>query len=193
MDHPRRVALFGGTFDPVHLGHLAIARSARLHLGLDQVVFIPCRQSPHKAEPSLAGEEDRVEMLQLALATDPWALVSEVELHLPTPSYSWVTAEAMSEIYPSARLFWLMGSDQWEVIDTWSRPQYLASLVEFVVHDREGKNRSRPGFQAHFIPGSHPASAREIRASAPENLATTWLHPAVSELIRSRHLYGCQS
>lgn len=193
MEHPRRVALFGGTFDPVHLGHLTIARTAKEDLDLDQVLFIPCRQSPHKDRPALAGNDERINMLELALAEEPWAHVSKIELQSKAPSYSWLTAESMSRIHPDCRLFWLMGSDQWSVIDTWSRPEHLASMVDFIVHDRSGTSRPRTDFKAHFISGAHPASAHEIRTSAPHNLPSHWLHPAVAEFIRSRGLYGCQS
>lgn len=193
MDSPRRVALFGGTFDPVHLGHLAIAGLAREKMNLDRVIFIPCRQSPHKNECPLASEDERIEMLEFALAGVSWAVVSEIEMQLPPPSYSWVTAEAMSEIYPESRLFWLMGTDQWNAIQTWSRPAHLADLVEFIVHDRGDKPRPQPGFRVHSVPGSHPASASEIRSRTPEYLPVDWLHPDVATFIHARALYGCQS
>ena len=193
MDHPKRVALFGGTFDPVHLGHLAIARAARERLHLDRVLFIPCRQSPHKDNPALAGNNQRIHMLELALAAEPWALVSGVELQFPSPSSSWITAEAMAEIYPRSQLFWLMGADQWSVIESWSRPEHLAGIVDFIVHDRDGLINPRTGFRTHFISGSHPASAHEIRSRAPDTLPAEWLHPAVADFIRSCNLYGCRS
>jgi nicotinate-nucleotide adenylyltransferase len=193
MDSPRRVALFGGTFDPVHLGHLAIAGMAREKMNLDRVIFIPCRQSPHKDQRPRASEDERIEMLELALAEEPWAVVSEIEMQLPPPSYSWVTAEAMAEIYSESRLFWLMGSDQWNAIQTWTRPGHLADLVEFIVHDRGDNPRPQPGFRVHFVPGSHPASASEIRGQAPEFLHSDWLHPDVAAFILARALYGCRS
>ena len=192
MEFPRRVALFGGTFDPVHEGHVAIADRARRDMHLDRVIFIPCRQSPHKQDRAIAGENERIEMLELSLADEPWALASEIEMYLPPPSYSWITAEAMSEIYPQSRLFWLMGADQWSAIQTWSRPDKLADLVEFIVHDREGKPRPQPGFRAHFIEGSHPASASEIRLRAATSLPEEWLHSDVGAYIRARGLYECE-
>ena len=190
MSQTLRVALFGGTFDPVHLGHLAVAEAARKALKLDRVMFIPCRQSPHKEHGTLASEEDRLEMLELALAEFPWATVSEIEMLLPPPSYSWITAEAMREVYPESRLFWLMGSDQWSVIQSWNRPDHLADLVEFIVHDRGGESEPQPGFRAHMIKGAHPASASEIRSHAPTSLHSHWLAPKVERFIRLRGLYG---
>jgi nicotinate-nucleotide adenylyltransferase len=192
MSQTLRVALFGGTFDPVHLGHLAVAEAARKALKLDHVMFIPCRQSPHKEHGTLASEEDRLEMLELAMAEFPWATVSEIEMLLPPPSYSWITAEAMREVYPESRLFWLMGSDQWSVIQSWNRPDHLADLVEFIVHDRGGKSEPQPGFRAHTIKGAHPASASEIRSHAPNSLHSHWLAPKVERFIRLQGLYGWQ-
>lgn len=189
MSQTLRIALFGGTFDPVHLGHLAIAEAARKALKLDRVIFIPCPQSPHKEHGTLASEEDRLEMLELALEELPWATVSEIEMLLPPPSYSWITAEAMREVYPESHLFWLMGSDQWSVIQSWNRPDHLADLVEFIVHDRGGESESQPGFRAHIIKGAHPASASEIRSHAPTRLHSHWLAPKVERFISLRGLY----
>ncbi len=162
-------------------------------MNLDRVVFIPCRQSPHKEERALASDDQRIAMLELALADEPWALISEIEMHLPPPSYSWVTAEAMSEIYPSSRLFWIMGSDQWTVIQTWARPSHLANLVEFIIHKRDDEILTQPGFRSHFVQGSHPASAAEIRREAATCLTSKWLHPDVESYIHNHTLYGCRS
>lgn len=193
MKQPQRIALFGGSFDPVHNGHLHIAQAARDSLELDRVLFIPCRQSPHKEAGTVASEDDRLEMLTLALEDLPWATVSEIEMLLPPPSFSWVTAEAMHEVYPEARLFWLMGADQWKVIQTWTRPDYLAELVEFIVHDRDGAPPEIPGFRVHFIRGDHPASATRIREGGPERFPEDWLPPKVEQFIRSRGLYAGNS
>lgn len=193
MGLPDRIALFGGSFDPIHQGHLQIATTARRELNLDLVLFIPCRQSPHKENVTQASEQQRVEMIRLALEDCPWAQVSEVELILPPPSYSWVTAEALREIFPSAQLFWLMGADQWAVIQTWTRPDHLASLVKFIVHARGAPPPAQPGFEAHFIEGEHPASATVIRAAPPDSLPAAWLPGKVEQFIRSEGLYRCGS
>ena len=193
MSTPQRVALFGGSFDPVHRGHLQVAETARNAHNLDLVLFIPCRQSPHKEDGPFATEEERLEMLRLAVEELPWATVSEIEMLLPPPSYSWVTAEAMREVYPQSRLFWLMGADQWAVIQSWSRPDHLANLVEFIVHDRGDPPEPLPGFRVHYIHGNHPASATAIRHAAPDQLQSAWLPPKVEQFIRSRGLYSSQA
>jgi nicotinate-nucleotide adenylyltransferase len=193
MTSPRRLALYGGSFDPVHNGHLQVARTAQQELALDLVLFIPCRQSPHTQDGTVASETERLEMLELATADLPWAEVSEIEMLLPPPSYSWVTAAAIREVYPESRLFWLMGADQWAVIETWHRPAYLADLVEFIVHDRGDPPEPRVGFRTHFIHGDHSASATAIRTRAANALPSDWLPPKVERYIRSRGLYGCSS
>jgi len=188
--HPQRVALFGGTYDPVHLGHTSIARAAKDTLDLDLVLFIPCRQSPHKDNPAIATQIQRLAMLDLALADESWAERSDIEYLLPDPSFSWVTAEAMKKIYPGATLYWLMGADQWSTIETWDRPSYLAELVEFVVHDRNQPPGLQQGFQAHHIKGHHPASATEIREQPATRISEEWLHPDVVRYLQQESIYS---
>lgn len=187
---PERVALFGGTFDPVHLGHTEIARAARNSLQLDLVVFIPCRQSPHKDAPTVATQEQRLAMLALALAAESWATISDIELRLPQPSFSWLTAEALSQTYPDSNLYWLMGADQWDTIEQWERPSHLSELVEFIVHARDKEPADKNGFSAHHITGQHPASASEIRKQPHARSSEEWLHPDVARYLKEESIYS---
>lgn len=191
MPAPRKIALFGGTFDPVHLGHIHLAETAREQIGLDEVRFLPCRISPHKQNSHPATAVDRLEMLRLATTGLPWAVVDDFEVRREGPSYSYQTAEAMAARLPGARLFWIMGSDQWETLDSWAEPRRLAACVEFIVFTREGKvPQSRDSFQMHPLDGSHPASATEIReACARGEMNHRWLAPAISGWIREHALY----
>lgn len=192
MNEPGKCALFGGTFDPVHLGHLHLASLALQALGLDEVRFIPCRISPHKTsrQPTPAG--DRLRMLELATAGLPWAAVDDLELRREGPSYSWQTAEAMAARFPGRRLFWILGEDQWEALPRWAKPERLASLVEFIVFARDGRSPApRDGYRAHFLHGEHPASATAIRESHATGPSRDWLHPEVADWISQRGLYGC--
>lgn len=188
-DH-RKIALFGGTFDPVHLGHLHLAATAREKFELDEVRFIPCRISPHKQNTIPTPADDRLEMLRIATTSLPWAVVDDCELRRAGLSYSWQTAEEMAARFPAARLFWIMGDDQWKVLPKWKHPERLAALVEFIVFTRGGNPEERDGFVLHALEEGHPASATAIR----EKLATgetdhPWLTPAVSQWIRMHHLY----
>lgn len=191
MNKPRpRLALFGGTFDPVHEGHLAVAREAVEKGNLAQVIFLPCRQSPHKTEAAGASEQDRLAMLELATEGFAWAQVSDWEYRQPMPSYSWKTAEAFVRRSPEADLYWLMGADQWRVLETWSRADYLAELVRFIVHSRDGMG-IREGEEALFLKGEHPASSSHIRELLGQGapLPAGWLRGEVADFIARKGLY----
>jgi nicotinate-nucleotide adenylyltransferase len=190
MPATRKIALFGGTFDPVHHGHIQLAETAREKLGLDEVRFLPCRISPHKQDSNPASADDRLEMLRLATADLPWAVADDFELRREGPSYSWQTAEAMAVRFPQARLFWIMGGDQWDALMKWEHPERLAGIVEFVVFTRGESLKPRDGYVFHALDGGHPASATSIRESiARGETEHPWLAPAVSRWIRGHHLY----
>jgi nicotinate-nucleotide adenylyltransferase len=190
MHASRRIALFGGTFDPVHLGHIHLAESARNALSLDEVRFLPCRISPHKLDTAPTAADYRLEMLRLATAALTWAVVDDFELQSEGPSFSYQTAEAMKERYPEARLFWIMGTDQWDVLPDWRHSERLAACVEFIVFTRGANPQPRDGYTMHTIEEIHPASATEIRyAIHSGETHHAWLAPAVAEFICQRGLY----
>jgi nicotinate-nucleotide adenylyltransferase len=191
MPTPRKIALFGGTFDPVHLGHIHLATLAKDALDLDEVRFLPCRISPHKTGSQPASGEDRCEMLRLATENLPWAVVDGFELHQPGPSYSYQTAEAMADRFPDARLFWIMGGDQWESLPRWKNPERLAELVEFIVLARGEPIEPRKGYRLHLVPDTgHPASATQIRETIASGKSNhPWLDARVAAWIARRKLY----
>ncbi|MCW1924687.1 nicotinate (nicotinamide) nucleotide adenylyltransferase [Luteolibacter arcticus] len=190
MSELRRIALFGGTFDPIHLGHIEIARRAKNLLELDEVRFLPCHTSPHKLGVVSAPAKDRLEMARVATRKLPWAEVDDFDLSRPPPSYSYETAEEMTRRFPDAQLFWLMGADQWRALPQWREPERLAGLVEFIVFARDGDPEPHPGWKMHYLTGTHPASATAIREALAEGqTGLPWLDPDVEHLIRQRHLY----
>jgi nicotinate-nucleotide adenylyltransferase len=188
MSSIRKIGLFGGTFDPVHVGHIHLATLAKDALGLDEVRFLPCNISPHKPGTAPTAGGDRMEMLRLATVTLPWAVVDDFELLQDGPSYSYQTAEAMAARFPEARLFWIMGGDQWDALPRWKNPERIAKCVEFAVLARGAEPRPREGFRLHVIKGDHPSSATEIRATLDQG-AHPWLQPEVARYIRTRGLY----
>lgn len=190
LKHCPHIGLFGGTFDPVHLGHLHVAELAKSALALDQVRFIPCRISPHKLASTPTPADERLAMLRLATAGLPWAVVDDIETIRDGPSYSWQTAEAMKSRFPGARLFWIMGADQWQALPSWAEPERLAACVEFIVFSRGSIPGSRPDFVLHTIQSEHPASATRIRTDlASGQCSHPWLHPAVANHIARHGLY----
>lgn len=188
----QRICLFGGTFDPVHLGHSYIARAAIRELHLDELIFLPCRQSPHKTGKKHASGEHRLNMCRMAIEGVPSVSVDDHDLTATEPSYSWRTAEHMKKRFPDARLFWLMGTDQWQALPRWNRAEHLADLVEFIVFTRGDEPEPRKGFRLHSIQGDHPASASAIRKAilqGEESHVKEWLNPAVLDYIHLHQLY----
>ncbi|MGJ8677881.1 MAG: nicotinate (nicotinamide) nucleotide adenylyltransferase [Akkermansiaceae bacterium] len=188
-----RICLFGGTFDPIHTGHTHIAAAARSQLDIDRVIFLPCKQSPHKTGQKHADAEHRLAMCHLATEDLEWAEVSDYDLTAPAPSYSWRTAEVMKQRFPDSQLFWLMGSDQWEALHLWNKADYLSQLVEFIVFQRGAEIHERKNYLLHRINGDHPASATVIRQALSSHTLAPWLDPLVSQYIESQQLYRTDS
>ncbi len=188
------LALFGGTFDPPHCGHLQIAAAAVQECRLDKVIFLPCHQSPHKASPPQASGPQRLAMLQLATARAAWAEVSAWELQRAEPSFSWQTAEHFATQFPGAKLHWLLGEDQWQALDRWSRPEHLAKLLTFIVFPRAGQTPTpNPRFKAHFLAAEFPGRATEIRAALQAGRAAAHLPASVAQYIAEQKLYAPES
>jgi nicotinate-nucleotide adenylyltransferase len=185
----RRIALFGGTFDPIHEGHLQVAAEARQRFGLDEVRFLPCQVSPHKIGIRSAPAQDRLEMVRLAIRDLPWAVVDDHDLTAAQPAYSWRTAEEMARRFPGAELFWLMGADQWRALPRWQHPERLAARVEFLVSSRCGVPEPHPEWRMHPLAVDHPASSTAIRQALADGAQPPWLPPEVAAHIARRGLY----
>jgi nicotinate-nucleotide adenylyltransferase len=186
------VCLFGGSFDPVHCGHVALAKAAHNALNLDRVVFVPGRMSPHKTGTIPAPAEHRLAMLRLAIAGLPWALVSTWEIERAGPSYSWETAEHFAAVLPpGSRTYWLLGADQWQALDDWARPEVLARRLHFIVFPRGGAAVSpKPGFDCTLLDVPHPASSTAVRAAVAQGRDVSHLVPtAVADYIERHGLY----
>lgn len=139
-----RIGLLGGTFDPVHLAHLQIARAAKDAHGLDQVVFIPNAQSPIKPAAPSASAAQRLEMLRLAIAMDSGFSIETYEMEQGGVSYSVDTVRHIKTLFPGADLFWILGADQLEQLDRWREIESLAEQVEFLVVGRSGSSLHAP-------------------------------------------------
>lgn len=136
---PRRLAFFGGTFDPPHLGHLIVARDVAEALDLEAVFFLPARIPPHKQDETLSPAETRLEMLKVAIQDDEVLGVSDLELQRDPPSYSVDTLRDVKERIPTAELYFIIGTDQLAVFDTWKEPEEVARLAHLVVITRGGE------------------------------------------------------
>jgi nicotinate-nucleotide adenylyltransferase len=131
-----RVGILGGSFDPIHIGHLRSAEEVREALALHRVYFVPAREPPHKPLRRLAAGEDRLAMVERAIAANPAFRVTALELERSGPSYSVDTLEAFRALEPAADLFFIVGIDTFAEIHTWKNVERLFELASFVVTDR---------------------------------------------------------
>lgn len=182
-----KIGLYGGSFDPIHHGHLILAREAREQLALDRVLFIPAAHSPHKLATTPTSGETRRDMLAAALADEPDFFQEECDLHRAGPSFAIETVRELRGRWPDARFFYLIGHDNVAKLDTWNSYPELASAVQFVVFGR-GDHDAPHGFPT--ITRRVDISATDIRARVARGLSIRYLVPdAVREIIERRQLY----
>ncbi len=196
-----RLGLLGGTFDPVHRGHLAVARAGRDELGLDEVLFLPAGQPWRKAGRMIASSEHRLAMLRKALEGEAAFQVSRLELDRPGPSYTADTLEALRDDRPEDELIFLLGEDALMDLSNWERPQRILELARLAVARRADSSpealkeaeRRLPGLGERVIWLKMPAvavSASEIRERVRGGQPIGDLVPAtVEEYIRKQGLY----
>ena len=190
MTSRARKALFGGTFDPVHEGHLHIAKMAREQMSLDAVIFLPCSLSPHKITPTSATIEERLTMLEITTRDHNWMQVSDFDARQDPPAYSYRTVEHFTALEPETEWFWIMGYDQWEALPRWKNPEILASSVTFLVFTRGLEPQARDGYCMKALHGTHPASSSALRdRDGKDHLRADWLHPEVLSWIQKNARY----
>ncbi|UCG57005.1 MAG: nicotinate (nicotinamide) nucleotide adenylyltransferase [Phycisphaerales bacterium] len=200
-----RIALFGGTFDPIHLGHTGVAARAVEHIGAQKVVFIPAKRSPLKGFLPVASDEDRLRMIALAIAGSASFEVSDCELRKAAPSYSLETVRQFQTDYGGeSSLFWLIGADSVDDLTHWYR---ITDLIDTCVVSTMYRAGCEPPDFTRFEPiwGRERVeklrknvvetplidiSSTEIRSRlAAGDDADDMLHPAVADYIRERGLY----
>jgi nicotinate-nucleotide adenylyltransferase len=188
-----KLGLFGGSFDPVHLGHLFVAQAAMEELGLDRLFFIPAAQSPFKPETRPAPPAERVRWLRLALAGFCRYELDEQELHRGGVSYTVETLRDYRRRFPGAELFYLIGADNAAKLNEWREPGELAGLAEFVVIPRPGGAPAvfPPPFRGRTLKGFPlGVSSSAVRARVKSGLPIDHLVPPfVAEAIYAARFY----
>jgi nicotinate-nucleotide adenylyltransferase len=201
---PRRIGLLGGTFDPIHLGHLQIAQDALEARGLDEVCLIPCASPPHKQAERITTGEQRLAMIETAIADDPRLSVSLVELERGGTSYTVDTLRELQAGTPAIEFFFVIGADTLFELYSWKEIDKLIEIVVFVVVARPGfdtrgltAERLRLG-QAQFeilansiiVGHETDISSTEVRARVAEGLSAKYLVPdRVAAYIAGHGLY----
>ncbi|RUL88515.1 nicotinate-nucleotide adenylyltransferase [Tautonia sociabilis] len=198
-----RLGLFGGTFDPIHLGHLILAESCREAMALDLVWFVVAGQPPHKQREGRTPVSDRLEMVRIAIAGNPAFEVSEIEARSPGPHYTYRTLEEVARSRPGDELFFLIGGDSLADLPTWREPGRVMSLATVVAVGRPGTaeppaNATREILDAH--PDARPiarvdaplveVSSRDLRRRVAEGRSIRYLVPrGVEAYIEAHRLY----
>ena len=183
----KKIGIIGGTFDPIHHGHLILARDAIEQLQLDELIFIPANLSPHKLGESPADADARVEMLRAAIEGEPRFCLDTLELWRPAPSYTVDTIEAIRTREPDAQFIYLIGEDNVAQLSTWHRFTELSAMVEFAVLDRSGLKTPHPypTVRRHI-----DISATDIRNRVARGQSIRYfVPPSVEKIIRDRQLY----
>ncbi|MDP2674993.1 MAG: nicotinate-nucleotide adenylyltransferase [Dehalococcoidia bacterium] len=192
-----RVGVLGGTFDPVHRGHLALARAARDELGLDELLFVPAGQPWRKAGRIVAAANHRLVMLRLALEGEGAFRVETLEMDRPGPSYTADTLEALRAARPGDELFFIAGEDALADLPSWVRPERILELATLAVARRTGVPQAAeerlPGLSERVVWLKMPllaVSASEVRERVRRGLPLEGMvPPAVAAYIREHGLY----
>jgi nicotinate-nucleotide adenylyltransferase len=199
---PLLVGIYGGTFDPPHIGHLILAAEARARLRLDRLLWILTPDPPHKQDQHITPLGHRLAMVQLAIAGDPGFELSRVDVNRPGPQYAVDTVRILAEKDPTANLVYLIGGDSLRDLPSWHRPADLVALCAFLgVVRRPGDEVDLPSLEK-TIPGLSAKirfvdaplldiASHEIRARAAQGRPFRYfLPPAVYGYILDHHLYA---
>ena len=191
---PQSIAVFGGSFDPVHNGHVMIAQSALAELELDRLIVMPAAQSPFKPGQKLAPAEARMEWLRLAFAGEPKVEISSWELDRGGVSYSIETLRALAAAHPNAEMFYLIGADHLATLTEWREAEALAEAATFVVVPRPGAPEEafpKP-FRGRYLKGDPLAiSANEIRQRLRAGRSVEdFVPPPVAQMLNSMQIYS---
>lgn len=196
----RRVGLLGGTYDPPHFGHLAAAEEARHRLELDLVLWLPAGNPPHKAAKAVSDAQHRAQMVALAIQGNPYFALSDIELRYEGPSYTVHTLERLRQQCPEDELVFLMGSDEFNSLETWYEAARIPQLARIGVLVRSGAPAHtervekalegvRGRYQLALVPNL-PISSSDLRERLRLGLPIRYLTPdAVIAYIEQHGLY----
>lgn len=196
-----RIGIFGGSFNPIHNGHISLAQAAAQEFYLSKVLIMPCRKPPHKQAPDLAGETHRLEMCRLACRGMDSIEVSDIELNMPVPSYTYDTVIRLRQTYPDSSLYLIIGADMLLSFDKWQKWKELGSMVTLLAGarlrgqnpelDAKKKELEAAGVTAEiFCSEIVEISSTEIRTLVSQGKdISIYVPPEVNQYIQLNRLY----
>jgi len=186
----KKIGILGGTFNPIHTGHLLLAEGIREDLGLDYILFIPCNLPPHKKNSGLASANDRVEMVKLAIKGNQFFRLSKIELFREGKSYSIDTVTELNKKYKhKAKFFFIVGSDSFSGLKKWKDIDKIKKLCKLVAASRPGYSFKYKGIKLIHVPTLN-ISSTEIRHFVKNRESIKYLVPdLVRSYIEKRKLY----
>ena len=183
----KRLGIYGGSFDPIHYGHLILARDACEQLRLDALHFVPARVSPFKKRAPIASDQIRWQMLCAGIEGEPGFVADDCELQRQSPSYTIDTVAEIRRREAQAEIYLLVGEDNVESLPQWRRFDELKSMVRFVVLDRSG---AAPAHNYELVRRKIDISSTEIRNRVASGRSIRYfVPPAVEEIIRRGNIY----
>ncbi|HTY11163.1 MAG TPA: nicotinate (nicotinamide) nucleotide adenylyltransferase [Bacteroidota bacterium] len=189
---PKRIGIFGGTFNPPHAGHLIVAESICDQLGLDKLFFVPSFISPHKKKGEEKLATHRLQMVRLAVGLNPRFDFSDIEIKRRGTSFTYTTVEAFRLNFPGSKLFLIIGADNYAEFDTWKNPERILELASLAVMNRPSQQLRAPekSSSKKVIFASVPnveISSSEIREMIHQGRSIQYLVPRVVQQYIQRH------
>lgn len=176
-----RIGIYGGTFNPIHQGHIALAKHFLQIMDLDDVWFIVSPQNPFKQyDGDMLDDQKRLELVRMAIANEAHLVATDYEFKLPTPSYTWRTLQALSRDYPSTEFVLLIGADNWHSFDRWYHGQDLIEQYSIAIHPRRGypiDGSTLPPTVHYLDTPLYDISSTDIRARIHQGLPIDGLVP----------------
>jgi len=200
----KQIGILGGSFDPIHIGHLKIAEKSMKAFRLDRVIFVPAGTPPHKKDRKLTDKKDRLAMVQIAVLNNPDFYVSPVEINRPGYSYAVETFEILHKKFgPNTKLFYIMGADSLSEILSWKTPLKLFNFCDFIVATRPGSSfkicRRLMKFpplelnkdKIHFVETKYNISSTIVRKRLEDNKSVKRLvSKDIIQYIKDHNLYN---
>lgn len=198
-----KIGIFGGSFDPIHLGHLNIAKSAYKEFALDEVWFVPAGHSPNKDETQMTPADIRARMVSLAIEEIPYFKLCDIEIVSEEISYTYLTLSKLKELYPEKKFFFIMGADSLDYFDHWYHPEIICQKAAVLTAVRDDMDiaainqkiaQIKTLFPAEIYPvfgGKTDISSSSLRKKllSGDESSLEMLPPRVEEFIKKHHLY----